>query len=783
MSFSMTQAADGLKAGPFPPTAPSVLKVEPVSVVDFDAVSYEETEVTTITDETKTTKVAKVSEMHVADTEVVDITSSSDISVSPSDNSWTKPEVSVPAVVTNEVTPVKTSTGRYFTRFDSYVPTSPPPKLSTATTVTTVAESASTVVGSGTSVSTTTAAFQNLKLGVKKSFGGAGLKHGVVQSKKLIIGIDFGTTFTGIAYGLTSDPTNIKIVKKWPGIQGRNDIVKIPTTIQYGSVNDNNIKDVDFVWGYKIKDNAERVIRGFKLGLDPAKRGFWTKAVGISEDDDMMLFHEETTMVEMERLYRSTVQIVADYLGAVYKHAIAKIAKDEMTGVLELPRQFVITVPAIWSDQAKTATLNAARLAHADMKFVSPEDLVTEPEAAALYALQSFRNRGFKTGDTFVLCDAGGGTVDLISYKITSLYPRMQVKEVVSATGAAVGSMMINNGFERYLRQILGDDVLARMKDKGGVAFNAVMREFDQKIKPYFQSAEHWDDGGDEDDDAINNIINLGITIDDDPDHNITDNNLTITGDVLEEIFDPLVTATEKLVREQIDGVKQSNGRGPNYIFLVGGFGASPYLNRRLEEMVAGESIQVLRPEDAQAAVVKGAVLFKMPNTAQVIASILPTSLGVKASVLYDSLEHTSPSAILHAFTDANEGVTRIPKMTWFIMKGAELERDDRVRFPCYRDVPLDYYPENLRFTDELQESDEPLPPKFPWEGKGVKRKCVLTSDLNGIDPGQLVRRKDPNGCEYYSVHYELVVAIRSAILTFSVECQGRTFAIANVEF
>jgi len=171
-----------------------------------------------------------------------------------------------------------------------------------------------------------------------------------------------------------------------------------------------------------------------------------------------------------------------------------------------------------------------------------------------------------------------------------------------------------------------------------------------------------------------------------------------------------------------------------------------------------------------------------MPNTVQVISSVAPVSLGVRANVQYNPLDHPS-SAAAHVFTDPNEGVTRVPKMTWFIMKGSDLNRDDRVRFPCYRDIPPDYKPENLRFEDELEESDEILPPQFPWEGKGVRRKCVLTSDLGGVDESQLVKRRDTNGSEYYSIHYELVVAIQSAIMTFSVECQGKTFALANVEF
>jgi hypothetical protein len=39
-----------------------------------------------------------------------------------------------------------------------------------------------------------------------------------------------------------------------------------------------------------------------------------------------------------------------------------------------------------------------------------------------------------KAGDAFVICDAGGGTVDLISYEIINLNP-MQLKELVPGKG------------------------------------------------------------------------------------------------------------------------------------------------------------------------------------------------------------------------------------------------------------------------------------------------------------------------------------------------------------
>ena len=46
--------------------------------------------------------------------------------------------------------------------------------------------------------------------------------------------------------------------------------------------------------------------------------------------------------------------------------------------------------------------------------------IISEPEAAAMYALDALDPHGIEIGDTFVLCDAGGGTVGTHAQ---SLYP------------------------------------------------------------------------------------------------------------------------------------------------------------------------------------------------------------------------------------------------------------------------------------------------------------------------------------------------------------------------
>ena len=77
--------------------------------------------------------------------------------------------------------------------------------------------------------------------------------------------------------------------------------------------------------------------------------------------------------------------------------------------------------------------------------------IISEPEAAATYALDALDPHELKVNDTFVLCDAGGGTVDLISYTVSELRPLLKIKEASSGTGGLCGSTYLNRIFEHFL--------------------------------------------------------------------------------------------------------------------------------------------------------------------------------------------------------------------------------------------------------------------------------------------------------------------------------------------
>ena len=84
--------------------------------------------------------------------------------------------------------------------------------------------------------------------------------------------------------------------------------------------------------------------------------------------------------------------------------------------------------------------------------------IISEPEAAAIYALHTMDTHNLNVGDTFVLCDAGGGTVDLISYRILALEPALELEEAAPGTGSLSGSTFLDRIFAEFLQDELGDD-------------------------------------------------------------------------------------------------------------------------------------------------------------------------------------------------------------------------------------------------------------------------------------------------------------------------------------
>ncbi|KAF9104975.1 hypothetical protein BGX27_009856 [Mortierella sp. AM989] len=280
---------------------------------------------------------------------------------------------------------------------------------------------------------------------------------------------------------------------------------------------------------------------------------------------------------------------ISDYLRALHTHAINEIFKNSAGGFDQSHIQYCLTVPAMWTDAAKGVMRQTAIQAG----LIQPSDpahrllLVSEPEAAAMYCERKCEQFNLRHGDRFMICDAGGGTVDLIVFQVDYSSGTRQLHEVTRGSGASCGSGFLDENFSKLVHQKL------QRYDLQPKAWAQIMEEFVFMHKPQFD--------GDDDSfismpSAVANLVDL--------DQRLEDGLLAISAQEMREyVFDPVVNQVLGLVDGQLNQAQQCSA-----IFLVGGFGSSPYLHKRVQQEFESRVPLIRYPPRPDLAVVRGAV-------------------------------------------------------------------------------------------------------------------------------------------------------------------------------
>ena len=123
-----------------------------------------------------------------------------------------------------------------------------------------------------------------------------------------------------------------------------------------------------------------------------------------------------------------------------------------------------------------------------------------------------------QVGDTFVLCDAGGGTVDLISYRITQVSPFLRVEEAAIGSGDKCGATYVDKEFLAWLEKKLGSPAFKQIPQ-------AKTRHGSQLMNSFETAKMHFTGNSEE----IQISLPRGCGIEDDEENGIEDGELTMT--------------------------------------------------------------------------------------------------------------------------------------------------------------------------------------------------------------------------------------------------------------
>ncbi|KAK1658362.1 hypothetical protein BDP55DRAFT_398047 [Colletotrichum godetiae] len=570
-----------------------------------------------------------------------------------------------------------------------------------------------------------------------------------ISERKIIVGIDFGTTYSGVAWAETQRPDRRTAITTWPiskTIREGESSDKVPTKLRYAGD--------DVQWGFSIPVTAPQaeVVEWFKLDLDPS-----LQSMGQAVSSEA-------------RGGRNVDKLVTDYISALGDHLVYTLKEKLGEQVVNTtPLEFVVTVPAIWSDLAKDKTKQACQRAaglNTVTNTIAPIHLVSEPEAAAIYALHGLDPHGLKVDDTVVVVDAGGGTVDLISYTITSLKPILEVQEAAPGSGALCGSTFLNMRFAKFLKAKLGkedgfdDEIMAE-----------AMEQFEKKVKRQFTLGAAPDDtytipvGG------LANNKELGINR----------GRFALKASDLQTIFEPVVLECIKLVKDQII----ASNVPIRAILLVGGFGASNYLKERLRNAI-DKSIQIMQPPNAWQAVVQGAV---MKGLAQVSPDKL-TQVKVqnrKARKHYGTEWRSKYDAKVHKHLEQKrhwcglDGCYKVYTMEWFIQRGDNVSENE----PFYtsfvwtglvsqgriKKIKMDIYADrNQRIAPVARDEN-------------VAMLVHVEADVGHIPEHMLSRRQGLDGQWYYELNCKIEAVYLSASTTYTLLYNNQRYNTVTAEY
>ncbi|KAH0612446.1 uncharacterized protein H6S33_010498 [Morchella sextelata] len=571
-----------------------------------------------------------------------------------------------------------------------------------------------------------------------------------MASHCLKVGIDFGTTFSGVAYIDTAKPNDVISIMNWPG-EPRN-FEKVPSEISYNSAGEVH------KWGYEINEKDEK-LAWFKLLLDPTQYA----------SKNSPALSRTLALLPGGPPSKKPVHVVSDYLSCLRKHTLATLERSYGKVFMSaIPIKYTLTVPAMWSDTAKALTLDAAVAAGLGSR--DEIELMSEPDAAAAWTiLKDIQSTHLKRGDVFVVVDCGGGTVDLISYEIVSLSPSISVKECASGKGELCGSTFLNQRFENLVISRAGKQNFDKMKTR---SLNRMLKEFDQSLKRNFTNAE--------DDDEF--VCTAG-GLPDKPKAGIKRGEFTFTRKDMLGIFDPIIDRIVPLVQNQIDLVEaQHSGlRSPvSAILLVGGFGSSRYLYQRLQnELKTGKgsytsSPEILHPVHAWSAVARGAA-----HGIHISSRKARRHYGTLVHAVFVHGKHPIENLEICEFT-GRRLCTNV--MNWFINYGDQVSENAPISITYYREVPLNA---SLIFHDYLYEYTGTSAPEYSNQphNRTLRKLCEVTSDLSNVSKSCFELRENIYGDPYYVVTFNLVITIKSATIVFHLERDGVKYGTAKATY
>lgn len=580
------------------------------------------------------------------------------------------------------------------------------------------------------------------------------------KQTNVIIGIDYGTSFSGVAYTLYKrrprEPS-VAIVSDWPYAHAHHrSSQKVPSDIAYDA-------DGHVHCGFDIPEDCQR-LKWVKLLLetDPDPR----KAILLQAEEVI------NTRNSLAALGKTPVEAVSDYLRWLWNTVCETIADEQNDPELLATSNVTVmmTVPAMWSDAAKENTFQAAEIAgiNADGRTVK---FITEPEAAAIAELQlRISNGQIGKSDCVIICDAGGGTVDLVSYQVRNVEP-MELDQAAVADGGLCGSSYIDAAFLNQVRSMMQSDW-----DKLSRATKDDIKErFAYTIKPSF-------------DGKVNRKETIQLYSETGKFDHIPNGKLVIEPQIVRVTFETVLPRILALIDEQEAVLEEKGLRNKlKGVLLVGGLGSSRFVHSRIEQNFArDEGIKVWRGRHSWSSVVEGAVkcaFMSLGNIHSVTLRLSKYNYGIPFHPPFDPTVHRLEDKFMCPY----EGTPKARLVQWLVRKGHEVKPNDAPQVYDFTKIvrSVDMEKGNCSTGFSLLQSSEDRAPEHITDAVKdyVKVECYFNQEILRGSWHRLYEQPDQPGRTFWKVVVQLQVHMLPAQVLFQCLLSGQNMVSTKVSY
>ncbi|CAG8467941.1 10339_t:CDS:2 [Ambispora leptoticha] len=490
---------------------------------------------------------------------------------------------------------------------------------------------------------------------------------------RVVVAIDFGTTCSGFAYSHT-ETHDITVHKTFPG----HTAPKTNTVLKY----DNNWKVIH--WGNQALVKTQSRRKKANLSNSHPVELFKLHLLDIDEGNKPYL--------PKELDYKT---VITDFLTKMQQLVFETLLLRWPS--LTLPKiRFVFSVPA----ELESKTRRILRECIYKAGFLTDKDsdnleFISEPEAAAIYCMQILKEHELKVGDSFMVCDCGGGTVDLTT---RTLLPENQLGEITERTSDLCGSTFVDNEFILFLGRRLGHKAMQKFKENHYGHFQYLIHKFFYPdVKEEFTDSVLAFEPIDFD---IQKICPQLINYMDDERRKQLDEDewiIELQFSDVKSMFDPVVEKIIRLVRNQLNA---SGQQACSAIFMVGGFAENSYLVSRIKKTFGREIRTIAVPQKPIMSILRGAAEYGL-NKKIVKTRKLRWTYGIEVSSLWqkgvDPEKRKTPDDRILKFSSlAERGTEASPDRKFCGIFFPVYETQESIRFRVFQTKKLD-----AKFCDE----------------------------------------------------------------------------------